>query len=173
MFALGILFVYLFLAAQYESIVDPFIIILAVPLAIFGALLAQFITGLQNDVFCQIGLVMLIGLACKNSILIVEFANHLLETGKNLEEAVLEAAKTRFRPIVMTSLAFILGVLPLALASGAGAASRNSLGTAVTGGMIFATFISLFFVPVLFLILKPLSKKNYPYKQQKKAQEEN
>ena len=162
MFSLGILFVYLFLAAQYESLIDPVIIILAVPLAIFGALMAQLIRGLENDVFCQIGMVMLVGLACKNSILIVEFANQLMEQGKNATEAVLEAAKTRYRPIMMTSMAFILGVFPLVVATGAGAGSRNSMGTAVFGGMIFATFVSLFLVPVLFLVLKRFSKKKYP-----------
>ncbi|MGD9581253.1 MAG: efflux RND transporter permease subunit, partial [Vampirovibrionia bacterium] len=159
MFGLGILFVYLFLAAQYESLIDPLIIIMAVPLAMFGALLAQHTAGLTNDVYCQIGLVMLIGLACKNSILIVEFANQKMEEGYDALTAVLEAGEKRFRPIIMTSMAFILGVFPLVVASGAGAASRNSMGTAVFGGMIFATFISLLFVPTLYVLLKKLSRK--------------
>lgn len=159
MFGLGILFVYLFLAAQYESLIDPLIIILAVPLAMFGALLAQHLAGLNNDVYCQIGLVMLIGLACKNSILIVEFANQKMDEGLEALPAVLEAGEKRFRPILMTSMAFILGVFPLVVATGAGAASRNSMGTAVFGGMIFATFISLLFVPTLYVILKKLEKK--------------
>lgn len=159
MFALGLLLVYLVLAAQYESLIDPLVIILAVPLAVFGALLAQWARGLENDVFCQIGLVMLIGLACKNSILIVEFANQLMEKGSDSLSAVMEAAKTRFRPIMMTSFAFILGIFPLVIATGAGAASRNSMGTAVFGGMFISTFLSLFIVPVLFLIAKYFCKK--------------
>lgn len=167
MFALGLLFVYLVLAAQYESLIDPLIIILAVPLAIFGALLAQLLRGLENDVFCQIGLVMLIGLACKNSILIVEFANHLIRQGETPIEAVLEAAKTRFRPIMMTSLAFICGIFPLAVATGAGAASRNSMGTAVFGGMFFSTLLSLFIVPILFLVAKSIEHKIHNRKAKK------
>ncbi|MEW5820489.1 MAG: multidrug efflux RND transporter permease subunit [Cyanobacteriota bacterium] len=158
-FGLGLLFVFLVLAAQYESLVDPFVIILAVPLAIFGALFAQHIRGLDNDVFCQIGLVMLIGLACKNSILIVEFANHLVDQGKDPLTAVTEAGKVRFRPIMMTSFAFILGIFPLVVASGAGAASRISMGTAVFGGMFVSTFLSLFIVPVLYLVAKDIQIK--------------
>src|SRR5690606_27576335 len=131
LFALSLLIVYLVLAAQYESWVLPFIILLGVPLAVLGALSAQFLRGLANDVFCQIGLVMLIGLAAKNSILIVEFAEQLREQGQSIAEAAIEAARIRLRPILMTSLAFILGVTPLALASGAGAAARHSVGTAV------------------------------------------
>lgn len=159
MFTLGLLFVYLILAAQYESLIDPLIIILVVPLAICGALLAQLIRGLENDVYCQIGLVMLIGLACKNSILIVEFANQLIESGKDRLEAVLEATKTRFRPIIMTTIAFVLGIMPLVIATGPGSMSRNSMGTAVLGGMVLSTLLSLFIVPVLFLVIKYFEEK--------------
>jgi HAE1 family hydrophobic/amphiphilic exporter-1 len=155
-FALGIVFVFLVLAAQYESLSDPFIILLAVPLAILGALLAQSLRGFANDVYCQIGLVMLIGLASKNAILIVEFANQLQEKGYSLLESTLQAAEDRLRPILMTSFAFILGIWPLVTAEGAGAASRQSLGTAVFGGMIISTFLSLFIVPVLYISIYSL-----------------
>jgi hydrophobic/amphiphilic exporter-1 (mainly G- bacteria), HAE1 family len=155
-FALGLLFVFLVLAAQYESLMDPLIILFAVPLAILGALGAQMLRGLQNDVFCQIGLVMLIGLASKNSILIVEFANQLRAGGLSHQKAVVEAALTRLRPILMTSLAFIFGILPLTFAEGAGANSRHSLGTTVLGGMIVSTVLSLYVVPVLYLVFNSL-----------------
>ena len=122
-------------------------------------LFLQFFQGGQNDVFCQVGLVMLIGLASKNSILIVEFANQLREQGQSLTESAIEAAKTRFRPIVMTSLAFIVGVFPLVIASGAGSAARNSMGTAVFGGMIVSTFLSLFIVPVIYVVVHQLVDK--------------
>jgi HAE1 family hydrophobic/amphiphilic exporter-1 len=150
-FTLGLTFVFLVLAAQYESFTDPFIILFSVPLAILGALLAQHLRGLENDVFCQIGLVMLIGLASKNAILIVEFANQLKEKGLNATEAVREAAAIRLRPILMTSLAFVFGILPLVFATGAGAASRHSLGTAVCGGMVVSTALSLYIVPVIYV----------------------
>ena len=130
-FALGLLFVFLVLAAQYESLLDPLVILFAVPLAILGAISAQMMRGLQNDVFCQIGLVMLIGLASKNSILIVEFANQLYARGMSHKKAIIDAALTRLRPILMTSLAFIFGILPLSFAEGAGAHSRHSLGTSI------------------------------------------
>src|SRR5690606_15296626 len=154
LFALSLLVVYLVLAAQYESWVLPFIILLGVPLAVLGALSAQFVRGLANDVFCQIGLVMLIGLAAKNSILIVEFAEQLREQGKTIVDAAIEASRIRLRPIVMTSLAFILGVMPLALATGAGAAARNSVGTTVAGGMLASMFLSLTFIPVLYVVIR-------------------
>jgi hydrophobic/amphiphilic exporter-1 (mainly G- bacteria), HAE1 family len=152
-FGLGVVFVFLVLAAQYESFVDPFIILLSVPLAILGALAAQRFRGLENDIFCQIGLVMLIGLASKNAILIVEFANHLRKDGRSLVDSVVEAARLRLRPILMTSLAFISGIAPLIVAEGAGANSRHSLGTAVLGGMLFATSLNLLIVPVLYVII--------------------
>jgi HAE1 family hydrophobic/amphiphilic exporter-1 len=157
LFGVSLILVYLVLAAQYESWVLPFIILLGVPLAIFGALGAQWMRGLANDVFCQIGLVMLIGLAAKNSILIVEFAEQLREQGHSILDAALEAGRIRLRPILMTSLAFILGVLPLALATGAGAGARNSVGTAVAGGMILSTVLSIIFIPVLYVIIRSLA----------------
>jgi HAE1 family hydrophobic/amphiphilic exporter-1 len=155
-FALSILIVYLVLAAQYESWVLPLIILLGVPLAVFGALSAQLIRGFANDVFCQVGLVMLVGLAAKNSILIVEFAEQLRERGMSITEAAIESARIRLRPILMTSLAFILGVLPLAFATGAGAAARNSVGTAVAGGMVASTILSIVFIPVLYVVIRTL-----------------
>ncbi|AGY58050.1 efflux RND transporter permease subunit [Gloeobacter kilaueensis] len=158
-FALGIVFVYLVLAAQYESLVEPFIILLAVPLAVLGALVALTVRGFPNDVYTQIGLVMLIGLASKNSILIVEFANQARERGLGITKAALEAASERLRPILMTSFAFILGTWPLVVAEGAGAASRQSLGTAVVGGMVISTFLSLFVVPVLYIVIVSIRER--------------
>jgi HAE1 family hydrophobic/amphiphilic exporter-1 len=155
-FALSIVIVYLVLAAQYESWVLPLIILLGVPLAVFGAISAQWARGFANDVFCQVGLVMLVGLAAKNSILIVEFAEQLRERGNSIVQAALGAARIRLRPILMTSLAFILGVLPLAFATGAGAAARNSVGTAVAGGMLASTILSVVFIPVLYVIIRTL-----------------
>lgn len=153
-FSLGLLFVFLVLAAQYENYIDPLIIMLAVPLAILGALLAQMLRGFPNDVYCQIGLVMLIGLASKNSILIVEFANQLRDEGLPIVKAVVEASKQRLRPILMTAISTLIGIFPLVIATGAGAGSRQSLGTAVFGGMLIATFLSLFVVPILYIVIK-------------------
>lgn len=158
-FGLGLVFVFLVLAAQYENYIDPFIILLSVPLAIFGALIAQSVRGFANDVYCQIGLVMLIGLASKNAILIVEFANQLREQGLTITKAVIAAAQERLRPILMTSFATLLGIFPLATASGAGAGSRQSLGTAVFGGMFIATFLSLFVVPILYIVIKTTTER--------------
>jgi HAE1 family hydrophobic/amphiphilic exporter-1 len=154
LFALGLIVVYLTLSAQYESFVLPFIILLAVPMAIFGALGAQWLRGLQDDVYCQIGLVMLIGLSSKNAILIVEFAEQLQAKGAGLFESAVEAARLRLRPILMTSIAFILGVLPLVFATGAGSAGRNSVGTTVFGGMIVSTFLNLFIIPILYVVVR-------------------
>jgi len=154
LFALGTLVVYLTLSAQYESFVLPFIVLLAVPMALLGALLAQWGRGLENDVYCQIGLVMLVGLASKNAILIVEFAEQLRHGGMPLLDAAVEAARIRLRPILMTSLAFILGVVPLVLATGAGEKGRHSVGTTVFGGMLASTLLNLFFIPVLYLIIE-------------------
>ncbi|HXW18511.1 MAG TPA: multidrug efflux RND transporter permease subunit [Candidatus Acidoferrales bacterium] len=165
LFGLGLLVVYLTLAAQYESFSLPFIVILAVPMALFGALLAQSVRGLQDDVYCQIGLVMLIGLASKNAILIVEFAEQLRETGLSIIEAAIESARIRLRPILMTSLAFIFGVLPLVLAQGAGRVGRRSVGTTVFGGMIAATSLNLLFIPVLYVLVKTLQERWMPVKQ--------
>jgi len=154
LFGLGILVVYLTLSAQYESFVLPFIVLLAVPMAILGALAAQWLRGLENDVYCQVGLVMLIGLASKNAILIVEFAEQLRERGLPLMEATLEAARIRLRPILMTSFAFLLGVIPLVVATGAGEAGRHSVGTTVFGGMIMSTTLNLLIIPVLYMIVE-------------------
>jgi HAE1 family hydrophobic/amphiphilic exporter-1 len=156
LFALGLVVVYLTLAAQYESYILPFIVLLAVPVALLGAIGAQALRGLQNDVYCQIGLVMLIGLASKNAILIVEFAEQLRGQGMTVVEAAVEAARIRLRPILMTSLAFILGVVPLVLARGAGRAGRISVGTTVFGGMIAATTLNLLFIPVLYVIVRSI-----------------
>ena len=152
-FGLGLVFVFLVLAAQYNNFVDPLIIILSVPLAILGALLAQSLRGLVNDIYCQVGLVMLIGLASKNAILIVEFANQLRNEGLPITKAVIEASLARFRPILMTALSTMLGIFPMVIATGAGSISRQSLGTTVFGGMVVATFLSLFIVPVLYIII--------------------
>lgn len=158
-FGLGIIFVFLVLAAQYESYVDPVIILFAVPLAVLGALLAQSMRGLPNDVYCQIGLVMLIGLASKNSILIVEFANQLREQGRSITAAAMEAAQSRMRPILMTAISTLSSIFPLVIATGAGAGSRQSLGTAVFGGMFIATLLSLFIVPILYIVVKGISTR--------------
>jgi len=158
-FGLGLLLVYLTLAAQYESITLPFIILLSVPLAIMGALGAQWARGSIDDVYCQIGLVMLIGLSAKNGILVVEFAEQLRARGMSIAEAAVEAARIRLRPIIMTSLAFILGVMPLVFASGAGQVARHSVGTAVAGGMIASTFLNLLFIPVLYVVVKSIGRK--------------
>jgi HAE1 family hydrophobic/amphiphilic exporter-1 len=154
LFGLGLLVVYLTLAAQYESFTLPFIVLLAVPMALLGAIGAQALRGQENDVYCQIGLVMLIGLSSKNAILIVEFAEQLREKGFSILDAAVESALIRLRPILMTSLAFILGVLPLVLAQGAGRISRRSVGTTVFGGMIAATFLNLVFIPVLYVLVR-------------------
>jgi hydrophobic/amphiphilic exporter-1 (mainly G- bacteria), HAE1 family len=153
-FGLGLLVVYLTLSAQYESFVLPFIILLAVPMAVLGALGLVSLRGMANDVYCQIGLVMLIGLSAKNSILIVEFAEQIRGHGKSILEAAIEAAELRLRPILMTSFAFILGVLPLYFATGAGAQGRRSVGTTVVGGMLLSTILNLGFIPVLYVIVK-------------------
>ncbi|WP_066376815.1 efflux RND transporter permease subunit [Anabaena sp. CA = ATCC 33047] len=157
-FGLGLVFVFLVLAAQYENYIDPIIILLSVPLAILGALVAQSLRGFPNDVYCQIGLVMLIGLASKNAILIVEFANQLREQGLPIAKAAIEAAQERLRPILMTAFSTLIGIFPLTIATGAGAGSRQSLGTAVFGGMLIATLLSLFVVPVLYIVIKTLTE---------------
>jgi len=149
-FVFGIVMVFLILAAQYEKWALPIAVIIAVPFAVAGALLAVLLRGLVNDVYFQIGLVTLIALAAKNAILIVEFAVMKREEGLPVIDAALEAARLRFRPIVMTSLAFILGCVPLAISTGAGAFSRHSIGTGVIGGMLGATCIAIFFVPLFY-----------------------
>ncbi|MGB7012818.1 MAG: multidrug efflux RND transporter permease subunit [Pseudolabrys sp.] len=155
-FALAIVFVFLILAAQYESWSMPFMVLLAVPLALFGAMLALWLRGRQIDVYSQIGFVMLIGLAAKNAILIVEFAKRRREDGLGIVEAAMMAARLRLRPILMTAFAFILGVVPLMFATGAGAASRQSIGTTVFGGMLAATILTLAFVPVFYALIEQL-----------------
>ncbi|MFI5127662.1 MAG: efflux RND transporter permease subunit, partial [Candidatus Acidiferrales bacterium] len=169
LFGLGLLVVYLTLAAQYESFSLPFIVLMAVPMAMLGALLFQSLRGNINDVYCQIGLVMLIGLASKNAILIVEFAEQLREKGMDLYDAAIEAARIRLRPILMTSFAFLLGVLPLVLATGAGAAGRTSVGTTVFGGMLFATSLNLIFVPVLYVIIKGFRVRHHETKTEQRS----
>jgi HAE1 family hydrophobic/amphiphilic exporter-1 len=161
---LGIVFVFLVLAAQYENYIDPVIIMLTVPLAVLGALLAVLWRGLSspafsNDVYTQIGLVMLIGMASKNAILIVEFANQLRDRGLSITKAVIEAAQQRLRPILMTAFATIIGIFPLVIATGAGAAARQSIGTAVMGGMCVATLLSLFIVPILYIVVKNIEER--------------
>jgi HAE1 family hydrophobic/amphiphilic exporter-1 len=165
-FGLGILVVYLTLSAQYESFALPFIILLAVPMAVLGALGAVSMRGLDDNIYVQIGLVLLIGLSAKNSILIVEFAEQIRAQGKSIEEAAILAAELRLRPILMTSVAFILGVLPLVFATGAGMLGRHSVGTAVVGGMIVSTILNLVFIPVLYVILKTLLERFSPRKDE-------
>ena len=180
-FGLGMIVVFLVLAAQYESWTDPLIILMSVPLALLGALIFVFIRNmfaifvfhdyfgiLQSDVYAQVGYLMLIGLASKNAILIVEFANQLREQGMDPISAAKKAAETRLRPILMTSLAFILGILPLVIASGAGSASRHSLGTPVFGGMILSTVLNLALVPVIYVVINAVfhtKKKLHPHDQ--------
>ena len=153
-FALSIIFVFLFLAALYESWSIPFSVLLAVPVGIFGAILALFfLPKLTNNVYAQIGMITLIGLSAKNAILIIEFAKERVDRGMPLVQATLEAVHLRLRPIIMTSLAFILGILPLVFASGAGAQSRQTLGWTVLGGMLAATGLAIFIVPVLYVLI--------------------
>ena len=162
LFALGLLFVFFVLAAQYESVTEPFIILFSTPVAILGALIFLDLRGISSDVYAQVGYVLLIGLASKNAILIVEFANQLREQGKSAYDAVTEAAETRLRPILMTSFAFILGIFPLVIATGAGASSRHSLGTAVFGGMIVSTILNLLIIPALYLIVAQFDHSHDP-----------
>jgi len=158
-FGLAIVFTFLCLAALYESWSVPFAVLLGVPLGIFGAFLSQYVRGLENSIYMQIGLVMLIGLAAKNAILIVEFAKVRVDKGMEPVQAAIEAAKIRLRPIIMTSLAFIIGCVPLALATGAGAGARNSMGTAVVGGMVAATALGIFLIPVCFVVVEKITGK--------------
>ena len=157
-FALGLILVFLVLAAQYESWSVPFAVLFGVPFGVLGALLGIFIRHQPNDVYFQVGLITVVGLAAKNAILIVEFANELRTHGMGIRQAAIEAARERLRPILMTSFAFILGVLPLMLASGAGAVSRHSIGTGVFAGMLFATTIGIFFIPLFFRIIRGLAE---------------
>jgi multidrug efflux pump len=156
LYGLSILIVFLSLAALYESWSIPVSVILVVPLGVLGALAATALRGLPNDVFFQVGLLTTIGLSAKNAILIVEFARELVSEGRTAVQAATEAAQMRMRPIVMTSMAFVLGVLPLALANGAGSASQNAIGTGVIGGMLTATFLATFLIPMFFVVVSNL-----------------
>jgi multidrug efflux pump len=158
LFAFSLLAVFLCLAALYESWSIPFAVILVVPLGVLGVAIATGMRGLENDVYFKVGLITIIGLSAKNAVLIIEFAKELQAQGLSAADAVLQAAHLRFRPILMTSLAFILGVLPLVLASGAGSASQHGIGTGVLGGMISATTLSVFFVPVFFVVVRRFFK---------------
>ena len=158
-FALSILFVFLILAAQYESWTLPFSVLLSTPVAILGAYVALNARALENDVFATIGLIMLIGLSAKNAILIVEFAKTNYEKGESIADAALNAARLRLRPIIMTALAFIFGCLPLWFASGAGGVSRQILGTVVVGGMLLSTALGILFVPVTFAFVEYVSHR--------------
>jgi HAE1 family hydrophobic/amphiphilic exporter-1 len=158
-FALSILFVFLILAALYESWSLPFSVLLGTPIAVFGAFVTLWLRGMENNIYAQIGLVMLIGLAAKNAILIVEFAKAEHEKGKALLDAALEGARLRLRPILMTSLAFIFGLLPLWFASGSGAVARRILGSTVIGGMIAASAIAIFLIPVMFYVVEKFATR--------------
>ena len=157
-FAMALIFVYLFLAAQYESWMLPMGVMLSVPIAILGAAVATLIRRLDNNVYTQIGLVLLVGLAAKTAILIVEFANQQRQEGKSPFDAAMTAARLRFRPILMTAFSFILGVMPLLIATGAGAVSRRALGTAVFGGMLLATVVGVFLIPYLYFVVQRMSE---------------
>ena len=167
-FVFGLIMIFLILSAQYEKWSLPIVVILSVPFAVLGALLATYLRGIENDLYFQVGLVTLIGLAAKNAILIVEFAVVKVQEGLSYANAAVEAAKLRFRPIVMTSLAFTFGVLPLAISTGAGAGSRHSIGTGMIGGMILSTFVATLFVPMMFAIIGEMFDKD---KGRKKAEE--
>jgi HAE1 family hydrophobic/amphiphilic exporter-1 len=159
LFGLALVFVYLFLVAQYESWMIPASVMLSVPVAVLGAVLAQLAAGLQNDVYTQVGLVMLIGLASKNAILIVEFAMQLRSGGASIFEAATQAARLRFRAVMMTAFSFILGVMPLVVAQGAAAGSRRSLGTAVFGGMLLSAVVGVLLIPVLYAAMQRLRER--------------
>jgi len=158
LYGFAILAVFLCLAALYESWSIPLAVILVVPLGVLGVLLATVLRGYANDVYFQVGLITIIGLSAKNAILIIEFAKDLQAQGKTVVEAALSAVHLRFRPIVMTSLAFVLGVLPLFIASGAGSASQRAIGTGVIGGSILGTALALVFVPIFFVVVRTFFK---------------
>ena len=172
-FLLSVVFVFLFLAALYESWAVPFSVLLAVPVGAFGAILTlTLVPSLTNNVYAQIGLITLIGLAAKNAILIVEFAKERVDIGEDILDSTLEAVRLRLRPIIMTSLAFILGVMPLVLATGAGAVARRTIGFTVLGGMLAATSLAIFIVPVLFVLIAKLtySKKKLAFLKEHEAE---
>jgi hydrophobe/amphiphile efflux-1 (HAE1) family protein len=167
--ALALIFVFLCLAALYESWSVPYAVLLSVPTGVFGALLSEYVMNLQNSIYMQIGVIMIIGLAAKNAILIVEFAKIRVDKGMDPVKAAIEAAGLRLRPIIMTSMAFIIGCVPLAIATGAGAGARNSMGVAVVGGMIFATALGVFLIPVLFIVVEVITAKFGHVKSRKKT----
>ena len=156
---LALVFVFLCLAALYESWSVPYAVLLTVPTGIFGSLISAYIFNMQISIYMQIGMIVVMGLAAKNAILIVEFAKVRFDTGMPILKATLEASKLRLRPIIMTSLAFIIGCLPLAVATGAGAAARNNMGIAVVGGMIVATVLGVFLIPVMYLVVMKITAK--------------
>ncbi len=158
-FVLAIVFVYLFLAAQYESWSIPVAVMLSVPLALFGAILTPFLRAYDNNIYTQIGLVLLIGMSSKSAILIVEFAKTRREEGESIIEAAVEASHLRFRAILMTAVSFIFGIMPLVIASGAGAVSRRALGTAVFGGMLASTILGVIVIPVLYVVVQGTAEK--------------
>jgi len=158
LFGFSLLSVFLCLAALYESWSIPLAVLLAVPLGVLGVLLGATVAGTANDVYFKVGLITIIGLAAKNAVLIIEFAKEAHAQGKGLVEAVLEASHLRFRPIIMTSMAFVFGVLPLVLASGAGSAGQRAIGTAVVGGMLSATVLAVLFVPIFFVVVRRIFK---------------
>ena len=169
-FAIGLVIVFLVLAAQYESWSVPFAVLLGIPFGVLGAILGIWIRGQPNDIYFQVGVIAVVGLAAKNAILIVEFATELRNQGMSVRQAALEAARERLRPILMTSFAFILGVLPLAIASGAGAASRHSIGTGVFAGMLFATTIGIFFIPLFFEVIRGMAERGERAVHHRKAE---
>ena len=170
-FRFAILAVYLFLCAQFESWVLPIMIFLPVPLVMMGALIAQLLTGVENNLFAQVGLILLIGMSTKNAILIIEFCKEQRESGLSIIESASSAARLRFRPIMMTIISFLLGTLPLALATGAGAMSMRSIGVVIVGGMIAATFVSTLLVPVIYVLLETLREKFVSVEEEVKNRE--
>jgi multidrug efflux pump subunit AcrB len=156
---LGLVIVFLVLAAQYESFSLPFAVLLVIPFGVLGAFLGIKLRGMSSDIYFQVGLITVVGLAAKNAILLVEFATELRAQGRGIVEAAAEAGRLRLRPILMTSFAFIFGVAPLVVAGGAGAASRHAIGTTVFGGMLFATAIGIFFIPLFFTVIRRLAER--------------